>query len=191
MQKAGWRWRPRFARRAAAALCLGLGVVVAVGAEQVESLSQLFESRYQQLVRQVQGGELPPATADQAKAVWLALRKDIIALDAEVETLKLEVMSRQGARQEAALDQVAEKTAQRERRLLSAIQDLDRLAGGAASAIPLVPAAVPAASSTGGTRAHGGNREEKQKEASEETKTRIWDIEIEFTPEDVTKGDLE
>lgn len=184
MRTMGRRLRHVFLR--GVTIFIAVGVAVAAGSPQ--SLSQVFETRYQELLQRVQVGELTPATEEQAKAVWLALRKDIIALDAEVETLKLEVMSQQGERQETAINQLGEKTAQRERRLMQAIQDLDRLAGNDISAIPLVPAAA-ATNPSGDTPAIDSNQE--QQPDGTKTKTQTWDIEIEFAPEDLSKGDME
>ena len=185
MQTIGGRgWRYRYLQ--CAALISAIGVAVAGVAAQPQSLSQVFEVRYQQLLQRVQKREFPPEVKDEAKAVWVALRKDIIALDAKVETLKLEVMSQQGALQEAALDELGQKVGERERRLMRGIQDLDRLAGREMPAIPLVPA-VPAASISDETGAHGSR--DKQG-GSENTKKRTWDIEIEFAPEDLTKGGM-
>lgn len=167
-----------------------VAVAVAVGAGQSQSLSQEFEARYQQLLQQVEAGQLSPRLKDEAKAVWIALRKEIIALDAEMETLKLEVMSEQGARQKAALDELGATAGERERRLMRAIQDLDRLAGREISAIPLAPAA-PAVGISDETSGHRSNDKEKQEEEFEHTKTQTWDIEIEFAPEDLSKGDME
>lgn len=164
-----------------AALLLAFSVATGhAGAAQPETLAELFEGRYQQLVRQVEAGALPPETKAEAKAIWFALRKDIIALDAEVETLKLDVMSQQGAREEAALERLAEKIREREQRLTRAIQDLDELASEAVSS-------VPAAAASMDVRKSG----EAKKENSEKTTIRAFDIEIELAPEDLTKGDME
>lgn len=161
-------------------LAVGLAPAPAAGAEQSETLAQVFEARYQQLVQKIKVGALPAETEREAKAIWYALRKDIIALDAEVETLKLEVMAQQGAREEAALEQLGEKISDRERRLMRAIQDLDRLAGKAASPVPAVTAGA------GASKPAEDNNEPPQK-----TSIRALDIEIELAPEDLTKGDME
>lgn len=171
------------------ALC---AMVTLDAAEQGASLEQVFESHYQQLLQRVEAGELSPQTKDKAKALWLGLRKDLVDLDAEVERLKLDVLSDQGIRQEAVLDKLGQKIAERERRLMRAVQNLDQLAGRETSAIPMF-SAPPQALSPEPTRAQDKRAEAAQKaeKPSENSKEQVWDIEIEFAPEDLTKGDME
>jgi hypothetical protein len=177
----------------AVALLFAIGVAVAAAAaEQAESLLQAFEARYQQLLQQVEAGELSPQVEDEAKAIWLALRKDMIALNANIETLKLDVMSAQGVRQKALLDQLSQKAAEREHRVMQATQDLEQVAGGERAASPILPPrpVAPSSEETGlqGAIDKAGAEAEKP---SEDTSTKTWDIEIEFAPEDLSKGEME
>ncbi len=102
---------------------------------------EIFEALHAKVGEEVAAGRLPESVAAAADDLRFELDKELIQSDAEIEILKLEAARYRGERQEKALDRLAAAAAQRERRILSAVRRLERLAGMSVVELPAPEAA--------------------------------------------------
>ncbi len=184
-------------------LANGLGSGIGVRAENATPLLEAVRARYEDTMQGVEAGEISREVGGKARARWLALRKALIALDARIETSKLELEACQGKGQRDALNALADTSLERERILVEALQDLDRLSDAPrATNHPLSKRPrgthTETTSGTAGAapeadRRHGSPDKAATGSAASRSKVEIkeYDIEIEMSPEDVTKGDME
>lgn len=139
-------------------------------AETGSPLLNTFKSHYDQLLQQVEQGRHPVDTGKQAEELWLSLRQDLVYLDARVQAYKLEIGETNGARQQKAMQNLIEVSAERERLLINAIQNLDSLVQGKTIDIPI---------STGKSQMTPPNRSETKDQGS-------GSVTISIEPEDLT-----
>lgn len=90
---------------------------------------EAFKQPYDRLMTAVDSGRLDREMGQKATALWLSLREELLALNARVASLKLDVKQREGAAQERALQELTQVAAARERvlgRHVRALEDLAR-----------------------------------------------------------------
>ncbi len=149
-----------------AAIPLHVGAVAAAEPQAAQQRAdedfslEAFKLPYDRLMTAVDTGRVDRDTGHKATGLWLSLREELLALNARIASLKLEVKQRDGARQERALQELTEVAAARERvlgRHVRALEDLARVApaGGmrsaARSAGGVTIEFVPADALNGGT----------------------------------------
>ena len=105
--------------------------------DEESPLLNTFKQRYDQVLQRVKQGKLSDSTGNQARDLWLSLRQDLIYLDARLDAYKLATQETTGARQQEAMQNLVELSAERERLLVNAIQTLDRLAQDEKTEIPV------------------------------------------------------
>lgn len=100
-------------------------------------LRETFDKRYQDIIEKADKGKLSESAATQAKDLHLAVKKDLIYLDAQIQAYQLEVKETSGERQDKAMQHIIDLSAKRERLLIGAIRKLDRMSEGKATDIPV------------------------------------------------------
>lgn len=146
-----------------------------------------FEQRYEEVQSLVHSADLSAQAGERAKELRFTLDKTLIEIDARVETLKLEAAEFEGERQQAALDDLLELGAERQRAIARARQQLEVLAG---SAGPLPPVSPVVSGLPGDKRLVGAKQETGQYDADQIEEIRRL-IGIEVQPEDLASGEFE
>ena len=100
-------------------------------------LRETFDKRYQEVIAKADKGKLSESAATQARDLRLAVKKDLIFLDAQIQAYQLEVRETSGERQDKAMQHIIDLSAKRERLLIGAIRKLDRMSDGKATDIPV------------------------------------------------------
>lgn len=120
-------------------MILSLAAVVTVPAFAADSspLLKTFDKRYEEIIEKSRQGKLAEPTASQARELRLSVKKDLIFLDAQIQTYELEVKETSGERQDRAVQHIIDLSAKRERLLIDAVRKLDRMSDGAVTDIPV------------------------------------------------------
>ena len=146
-----------------------------------------FEQRHEEVQNKVRSADLSSEAGERAKELRFELNKALIELDARVTTLKLEAAEFDGERQQAALDDLLELGAERQRVIARARHQLETLAGSAGH----VPPVTPVVSELPGDDRLAGGKQTSVKYDADEIKELRRLIGIELEPEDVTTGEFE
>ena len=100
-------------------------------------LLEKFDKRYEDIIDKSKQGKLSESTASQARELRLSVKKDLIFLDAQLQSYQLEVKELSGERQDQAVEHIVNLSAKRERLLIDAVHKLDRMSDGAVTDIPV------------------------------------------------------
>jgi hypothetical protein len=100
-------------------------------------LLETFDKRYEEIIDKTKRGKLSDSVAAQARDLRLAVKKDLIFLDAQIQAYELEVKETSGERQDRAIQHIIKLSAKREHLLIGAVHKLDRLSDGAVTDIPV------------------------------------------------------
>jgi hypothetical protein len=121
-------------------MIISLVTLMAVPASAADDSPSLetFENRYQDIIEKTRQGKLPERTASQARDLRLAVKKDLIFLDAQVQVYELEVKETSGERQHRAVQNIINLSAKRERLLIDAVHKLDAMSDGSVTEIPVL-----------------------------------------------------
>jgi hypothetical protein len=140
---------------------------------EMSPLLDLFYKKREDISSAVSRGDYPESVAIESENIWFSLQKYLIANNARIETLKLEARKYKGERREEVLDQLVEAGAERERKIIEYIRNLDKLTGSGNS-----PSKIS-------RDAKEFSEKEIPDKESDSTKAKILDIEVEFKPEDI------
>jgi hypothetical protein len=100
-------------------------------------LLETFDTRYEDIIDETEKGKLSDSAAARARDLRLAVKKDLIFLDAQIQAYQLEVKETSGDRQDQAIQHIIDLSAKRERLLIDAVHKLDRISDGAVTDIPV------------------------------------------------------
>jgi len=164
------------------------------GAEEGADLSsesplvQKFEDKYRSVLDAVQEGALSAEAGEQADELKLSLQKYLIQSKARIDIYKLEARQTSGPRQDEALQNLIQASAERERTLLAYIQRLNYLSAGGKEAITVPDLPLPTERSL--EKSAGGQKQEGPSdkdwfERGTRYEVKELDIEIEIKPEDI------
>lgn len=118
-------------------LLLATVIAAPVIATDNSPLRETFDKRYQEVIEKASRGKLSDSAATQARELHLAVKKDLIYLDAQIQAYQLEVKETSGERQDKAVQHIIDLSAKRERLLIGAIGKLDRMSEGKTTDIPV------------------------------------------------------
>lgn len=99
-------------------------------------LSKQFDAHYKRLLSLANKRSDAETYTGQLKGVWLATRKELLVIDADIEARKLEATVYDGEEQRKIMDELIAMSGERERLLINGIQKLNRLEGGEQVDIP-------------------------------------------------------
>lgn len=120
-------------------IIISLATALAVPAFAADNspLLETFDKRYEEIIDKIKQGKLSESAASQARDLRLAVKKDLIFLDAQIQAYQLEVKETSGERQDRAVQHIIDLSAKRERLLIGAVHKLDRMSDGKVSDIPV------------------------------------------------------
>lgn len=144
-----------------------------------------FEQTHAKIIAQVKQNVLPLEAGVKADELQISLKKYLIQSEARLQILKLDALHEKDDKQKKALDEMMNLSAERERTKMNYLVRLKVLMEG----IDIVdtPAPPPEMVHKSETRIEKIDKNEKDLKWKEKT----LDIEIEITPEDISRGDRE
>ncbi len=155
-------------------LVISLGLMSPVANADESPLSKQFDDHYKRLLSLSDKRKDADTYVKQLKGVWLATRKELLVIDADIEARKLEATVYDGEEQRKIMDELIAMSGERERLLINGIQKLNRLEGGEHIDIP-----------TRSTRQHADQRVNIGTPEDGGSGALLGSIRIDISPEDI------